>query len=79
MMVTIFAQTDKIMLKFMLGDEATGIYSAAYACAGVTSFVFAAIIDSMRPTIIESKQRNESTYEKNMCRLYAIIACMAVV
>ena len=78
MMVTIFAQMDKIMLKFMLGEEATGIYSAAYACAGVTSFVFAAVIDSMRPTIIESKKRNDSTYETKMCRLYAIIICMAL-
>ena len=79
MMVTVFAQMDKIMLKFMIGEEATGIYSAAYTCAGMTSFVFAAIIDSMRPVIIESKKRNESSYEKNVCRLYAIIICMALV
>lgn len=79
MMVTIFAQMDKIMLRFMLSDEATGIYSAAYACAGMTSFVFAAIIDSMRPGIIASKKRNEARYESYMCRLYAIIICMSVV
>lgn len=78
MMVTIFAQMDKIMLKFMIGEEATGIYSAAYACAGVTSFIFAAIIDSMRPAIIENKKRNESTYEKSMCGLYSIIICFSL-
>ena len=44
-MVTIFAHTDKVMLKMMLSEEAVGIYSAAVTCAGLTSFVFAAIID----------------------------------
>lgn len=78
MMVTIFAQMDKIMLKFMIGEEATGFYSAAYACAGMTSFVFAAIVDSMRPTIIESKKRNDSSYEEKMCILYVIVICMAL-
>lgn len=78
MMVTVFVQMDKIMLRFMIGEEATGIYSAAYSCAGVTSFVFAAIIDSMRPAIIESKKRNKSIYEKNICRLYTVIICMAL-
>lgn len=78
MMMTIFAQTDKIMLRFMMGDEATGIYSAASYCAGVTSFVFAAIIDSMRPTVIECKRNASPSYEINLCRLYATVIFMAL-
>ena len=78
MMITIFAQTDKIMLKFMAGDVATGIYSAASTCAAMTSFVFVAIIDSMRPTIVEYKKKNSSLYETNICRLYAIIIFLAL-
>ena len=78
MMVTIFAQTDKIMIKFMIDDAATGIYSAASACAGMASFVFAAIIDSMRPTILEHKKNESQLYETNLCRLYSIIIYMAL-
>ena len=78
MMITIFAQTDKIMIKLMIDDVATGIYSAASACAGMTSFVFAAIIDSMRPTIIACKKNHSLAYETNMCRTYAIIIYMAL-
>lgn len=78
MMVTVFAQTDKIMLKFMIDDIATGIYSAASACAGMTSFIFAAIIDSMRPTIIAYKKKDSSSYEMNICRLYSVIICLAL-
>lgn len=78
MMVTIFAQTDKIMLKFMIDNAATGIYSAASTCAGLTSFVFGAIIDSMRPTVIECKKDGSPSYETNMCRLYSLIITMAL-
>ncbi len=43
MMITIFAQTDHIIIKLMLDNAAAGFYSAAVACAGMTSFVFTAI------------------------------------
>ena len=56
MMVTIFAQTDKIMLKAMLGAESVGFYSAAVTCAGMTGFIVTAIIDSFRPVIFEGKR-----------------------
>lgn len=78
MMITIFAQTDKIMLKFMISDAEIGIYSAASTCAAMTSFVFAAIIDSMRPTVVACKKKSDSSYELNMCRLYAIIIALAL-
>lgn len=78
MMVTIFAQTDKIMLRFMIDDTATGIYSAASSCAGLTSFVFVAIIDSMRPAIMECKKKSSAFYEINLCRLYAVVIYMAL-
>ena len=73
LMITIFAQTDKLMLKNMLDDEAVGYYSAAVVCAGMMGFVFAAIIDSMRPVILESKKSSVHTYEQNVSRLFSII------
>ena len=78
MMVAIFVQTDKIMLKFMMGTAETGIYSAASECAVMASFVFVAIIDSLRPTIVEHKKNNSPLYEKRMCLLYSIIIYMAL-
>ena len=73
MMVTVFAQTDRLMIKNMIGDEQTGYYSAAAACAGIASFVFAAIIDSMRPVILEGKKSSNDSYELNVSRLFAIV------
>ena len=78
MMVTIFAQTDKIMIKLMIDEEATGYYGAAVACAGMTSFVFAAIIDSFRPSIFEAKIDSEELFEKRLAMLYSIIIYLSL-
>jgi O-antigen/teichoic acid export membrane protein len=78
LMVTIFAHTDRIMLKLMIDDSATGYYSAAVTCAGLTSFVFSAIIDSARPSIFESKKISEQAFEKNMSRLYSVIIYLSL-
>ena len=72
LMVMIFSQTDKIMLKFMTGDSAVGLYSAATVCASMSSFVFVAIIDSMRPTIFQAKE-NKVKFENQIMILYSII------
>ena len=78
MMITIFAQTDRIMIKLMLGDSQTGYYSAAVTCATMTGFVFTAIIDSMRPTILEAKKDNTPGYELNLKRLYNIVIYLSL-
>jgi O-antigen/teichoic acid export membrane protein len=73
LMVTIFAQTDKIMLKVLISSEDTGYYSAAVTCAGMSSFVFSAIIDSMRPSIFARKKESEEKFEERLISLYTII------
>lgn len=78
LMVTLFTQTDKIMLKLMTDDTQTGYYSSAVACAGITSFVFAALIDSFRPSIFEAKKTGDKGFEKNMVRLYSLIIYLSL-
>lgn len=78
LMVTIFSQTDRIMLKAMIDDEAVGIYSAAVACAGMTSFVFAAVIDSVRPAVYEKKKAKDKACEQNIVTCYSIIIYLSL-
>lgn len=73
MMITIFQQTDKLMLKNMVNDEITGYYSAAVTCAGIFGFVYAAIIDSMRPEILKNKRVSEEKYENSISLAYCVI------
>lgn len=78
LMVTVFSQTDKIMLKLIVGDAANGFYAAAVTCAGMTGFVFSALIDSFRPVIFESKKNSQLQFEKNITRLFAIVLYAAL-
>ena len=80
LLVTVFSQTDRIMLKLMIDSEATGIYSAAATCAGMTSFIFAAIIDSMRPVIFQvAKDEDKTLFHKRMTELYSVIIYFSLI
>lgn len=78
MMVTIFAQTDKIMIKMMLDESSTGYYGAAVACAGMTSFVFTAIIDSFRPAIFEGQKESKRIFKHRLTMLYSIVIYLSL-
>ena len=79
LMVTVFAQTDRIMLKAMVDEAAVGYYSAAISCATMTGFVFVAIIDSARPGIFESARASTSSFEKSVSALYCVIIWLSLV
>jgi O-antigen/teichoic acid export membrane protein len=76
-MVTFFSLTDRVMITLMLGKEANGYYSAAVSCAALSQFVFAAIVDSMRPSILEAKKTGSPNYAPQIARLYSIIVYLA--
>lgn len=78
MMVTVFSQTDRIMIKMMVGNAENGYYATACTCAGLTAFIFTAIIDSMRPMIFESKKLSWKEFERNISRLYSVVIYLAL-
>ncbi len=73
MMVAIYAQTDKFMLKHMLDETVVGYYSLASSINHMWVFVLAAIIDSMYPTIMRLYKNNRDAYEKKNRQLYALV------
>ncbi len=78
MMVSLFAQTDKVMIKWICGNAQSGYYAVAVTCATMSSFVFQAIIDSYRPVIVADKRNNMGSYQKYMVQLYSIIIYLGV-
>lgn len=78
LMVILFQQTDRIMLKLMLGETETGYYSAALTCVGITAFVFAAVIDSARPSILEGHKVSKQLFEKRMILLFSIVTFLSL-
>lgn len=78
LMVMIFQHTDRIMIKTMIGEAETGMYSAAITCIGISGFVFSAVIDSARPLILETKGQNHALYERRMIQFYSVITWMSI-
>ena len=77
-MVTFFSLTDRVMITLLLGKEANGFYSAAVTCADISRFVFAAIVDSARPAVLEAKKADSPDYGLRICRLYSVIVYLAL-
>ena len=78
-MVMIFGHTDKVMLQLMVDEAETGFYSAALTCATMTSFIFAAIIDSARPVIFENKKISQEKFEDSLSALYTVSIYFALI
>lgn len=72
LMTAVFARTDSVMLKLLLGPAETGWYSAAFTCATASSFLFGAIIDSVRPGALEHRQRDSDLFRQDMTRLISV-------
>lgn len=73
LMVAIYGQTDKFMLKQMLGESDVGFYSIALTVCGLWSFVLTAIIDSLQPSIMTASNNDEELFKKRNRQLYAIV------
>lgn len=78
LMVSIYAQTDKLMLKQMLGETDVGYYATATAICAMWTFVLSAIIDSMYPTIVKAFKQDQKLFEKRNRQLYAIVFYVSV-
>lgn len=78
LMVAVYTQMDRIMLKQMMNELMVGLYSAAMNISSMWGFVLAALINSSQPIIIASKERDESLYIKQIKRLYAAIIWIGI-
>lgn len=74
LIITVYTQMDKIMIQQMLGETEVGLYSAALTICNYWVLIPTAMINSMRPSIMEQKkQGNEMLYLKKIRQLYAVL------
>ncbi len=79
MMTAIYGQTDKLMLKQMLGETSVGYYSLASSVNLMWCFVLQAIIDSIYPTIMSLyKNGSKEAFERKNRQLYAIVIYVSI-
>ena len=79
LMVAIYGQTDKIMLKHMLNEAEVGFYATATALCSMWTFILSAIIDSLTPAIMQSHENDKEKYERYNKLLYCIVFYLSAV
>lgn len=77
-MVAVYSNTDKLMLKHMTGQSEVGYYSTATTVSTMWCFIISAIIDSMVPSIMEAYEKDEKLFIKRNIQLYSIVFYLAV-
>lgn len=78
LMVSIYASTDKFMLKQMLDEASVGYYSLAASFSTAWVFVLQAIVDSMYPGIVRERSLDRRRYERRNRQLYAIVFYVSI-
>lgn len=73
MMVAIYGQTDRLMLKHITSEAEVGYYSVAFTVCTMWVFVLQAIIDSVYPTILRLHGTDKAAFKKKNRQLYAIV------
>ena len=73
LMVAIYGATDKIMIKQMLDESSVGYYALALSISTIWTFVLAAIIDSLKPTIMRYHNENKAAYTRMNINLYSLV------
>lgn len=78
LMVAIYAQTDKIMLRHIAGPAETGFYATASTLCMTWCFVLAAIIDSLKPPIMQLHKKDPKEFNRLNRIQYAIVFYVSV-
>lgn len=79
LLVTIYTQMDKLMVKGMSDSTQVGLYSAAMLIANLWIFIPNALIDSGRPLVMSMKaEKNERGYTARMRQLSAGVIWISI-
>ena len=76
---TIYGQSDKIMLKSMVGNSAVALYNAATTLASLVVIIPTTLIEGFRPEIMDAKLSDEILYQRRLRQLYAVVFWSSIV
>jgi O-antigen/teichoic acid export membrane protein len=76
--VSFYMRIDQVMLAQMLNEREVGIYSAAVRISELWYFVPIAIVGTLLPSIIESRQYGDLVYRRRVARLYSLMAWLGI-
>ncbi|MDR5171217.1 flippase [Methylobacillus flagellatus] len=77
--IMIYMRIDQIMIGDILDNEAVGLFSAAVRISELWYFVPMAIVNSVLPSIIDMKSKNELVYDKKVIKLFNVLVIIAII
>ncbi len=79
LMVAIYGQTDKFMIKQILSEKEVAYYSVAIGVCMMWTFILQAIIDSIFPTIMNYYNIDYEKYKRKNIQLYQIVFYLSLI
>lgn len=76
-LIAIYMKIDQVMLNFMLGSEAVGIYAAAARLSEMWYFIPVTIASSLFPAIVNAKSISKELYESRLQHLYDLMVILS--
>jgi O-antigen/teichoic acid export membrane protein len=76
--ITVYMKIDQLMVKWMLGNAATGNYGVAVRLSELWNFIPMAVCASVLPAILNARLRNKELYENRVQLLYDLMVAMAI-
>lgn len=77
-LMTVYGQTDKIMLKSYLDNASVGLYSVSLTLAGAISIIPSAIIEGFRPDIMNFKVSDPQRYRQRLQQVYGLVFWVSI-
>lgn len=79
LVILIYMRIDQLIIGFILGDKAVGLYSAAIKISELSYFIPMAIVSSFYPMLITQKSESELKYNDTLKKLYNLLALLGFV
>lgn len=73
LMASVYASTDKLMLKQLLDEASVGYYTVAVSLSTMWAFLLEAVIDSMYPSVIRAWDKGREHFDRSNRQLYALV------
>lgn len=77
--VFVYIRIDQVLVGWLLGESAVGIYSAAVKISEAWYFIPSIICASLFPAIVNAKKTDSGLYRRRLNSLYILLVSLAVV
>lgn len=77
-LVSLYAHIDRVMVRALLGDEATGLYAAAAKVSEAWYFLPTVIVSSLFPALVRARETSREHYLRRLQDLYDLMVWMAL-